>query len=106
MSRESILKVQETEEKAARLVEAARARAHEMTEAAERDGKALCAETEKRVREEYRAMFLELRARCDRLAEKNQAEITEELAALRREVNLRRKIAEKIIVRGLESKCR
>ena len=49
----------------------------------------------------------EIKAKAENvLAEKNQTETNEEIAKLRREVSLRRKIAEKIIIRGLESKCR
>ena len=106
MSRESILKIRETEEVAAKTVEDARNRAREMLEAAEREGKALCARTEAEVTAEYAALIEKIRERSLLLDEKNQAEIDEEIAQLRREVSLRRKIAEKIIIRGLESKCR
>lgn len=106
MSRESILKIRETEDTAQKTVEAAKARAREMLEEAEREGKELCARTEAEVAAEYAAVLEKIRERSLLLAEKNQAETDEEIAKLRREVSLRRRIAEKIIIRGLESKCR
>ena len=106
MSRESILKIRETEAAAGQKISDAKSRAEAMLAAAEREGKALCERTEQDVRTKKAAVLSELAQKCDQLAKKSQAETEEEIAKLRREVNLRRKIAEKIIVRGLESKCR
>ena len=106
MSRESILKIKEAEDTALHTVEDAKRRAREMIEQAELEGKALCERTEREATAEYTAMLEQIRERCARLSDKSTAETDEEIAALRREVNLRRKIAEKIIVRGVESKCR
>jgi vacuolar-type H+-ATPase subunit H len=106
MSRESILKIRETEERAAQTVDAAKARARETVERAEREGRELCDRTEAEAMAQYTEVIQKIRERSLVLAEKNQTETNEEIAKLRREVSLRRKIAEKIIIRGLESKCR
>ena len=106
MSRESILKIRETEDTAARTVETAKARAKEMVEQAERDGKALCERTEAETSAEYTAVLSRIRERSEAFLEDSRTETDEEIAKLRREVSLRRKIAEKIIIRGFESKCR
>lgn len=106
MSRESILKIRETEERAAKTVDAAKTRARETVERAEREGRELCDRTEAEAMAQYAEVIKKIRERSLVLAEKNQTETDEEIANLRREVSLRRKIAEKIIIRGLESKCR
>ena len=97
MSRESILKIRETEERAAQTVDAAKARARETVERAEREGHELCDRTEAEAMAQYTEVIQKIRERSLVLAEKNQTETNEEIAKLRREVSLRRKIAEKII---------
>ena len=106
MSRESILKIRETEAAAAEQIADAKARAQAMLEAAEQEGNTLCESTERDARTKKAAVLSELKQKCEQLAEKSQAETEDEIVRLRREVGLRRKIAEKIIIRGLESKCR
>ena len=106
MSRESILKIRETEGIAEQTVEAAKARARETVAQAEREGRELCDRTEAEAMAQYAEVIEKIRERSLVLAEKNKTETDEEIAKLRREVSLRRRIAEKIIIRGLESKCR
>ncbi len=106
MSRESIMKIRETEEKADRIVAEAKHRAQEMIEQARLDGRSLCEATERETAVSLKAMLSEIRTRTDSMSERFDAESSEEVAALMRNVSLRRKVAEKIIVRGFEKKCR
>ena len=106
MSRESILKIRETEDEAERIVAEARARAHEMILEAEQKGRDLCRRAEDETAAEMRAMLDQIRERtasvAARMAEENVADSEE----MRNTVALRRRVAEKIIVRGFEAKCR
>lgn len=106
MSRESILKIREVEDEAQRIVADAKARAQAMTEAARRDGKALCARVETETASEYDAKLAELGERAGQMRERVDAESREELSTLEGEIRLRRRVAEKMIIRGFEQKCR
>lgn len=106
MSKEAILKIRTTEEKAESIlaearvsakarVEAARESGRALRETAEEDGaKALKLEQEKLQRERDEAL-----AACEEEAKK-------EIADLQKEAALRKKNAERIVLRGLEDKCR
>ena len=91
MSRDSILKIKETEQAADQLIEDARLRAKEMIERAEREGRELCAEAEERTA-----------AMAERVSEEANSAAEE----MRKNAALRQRSAEKIVVRGLMSKCR
>ena len=106
MSREAILKVQETEEQAKQTVLKARENAQQMIERAECEGKELCASTESEMIEKREDMMMRIREKADELTAASLAEANEECKLLVRDVTLRRKMAEKIIIRGLDSKCR
>ncbi len=106
MSRESILKVRETEQKAERIVEEARARARAMVEKAEADGKAHCAEVEARVLSESAQMKETLRERTSQTVANADEEARKEAETIRKEAFLNKRSAEKIVIRGLMSKCR
>ena len=106
MSRESILRIREAEDAAERMIADAKAQAKEMTEAAHRDGRALCERTEADVTAEYGAKLTELGERAAQMRERVEAESREELASVEGEIRLRRRSAEKIIIRGFEQKCR
>lgn len=106
MSRESILKIRETEETAARMVETARARAQEMIAAAEEEGREMLNRTEVETKQSLEEMLSQLKMRTESANQRSAAEAKLEAAELRRNVSLRRKIAEKIIIRGIERKCR
>ena len=106
MSREAILKVKETEEQALQLVRDARARAAQMREETEREGVALCAAAETETRAKREEMMKQLHIKSEELMVNTLAEARAEAEALTREVNLRRRVGEKIIIRGLDSKCR
>lgn len=106
MSKESILKIKEVESQAERIVEEARLQAQEMVEKAEREGKLLCEKAETETLENRNAMLQRIDEKTAQLAEQSMEEAKAEAEELRRSVSLRRKSAEKIIIRGLDSKCR
>ena len=106
MSRESILKIQETEERAEQIVRDARTRAQEIVAAAEAEGRATCERVERETAAELSAMLGKIRERTALLGERTEEECAEETAALCERVALRRRIAEKIIIGGVERKCR
>ena len=106
MSRESILKIQEAETQAEALIERARVQAQEMIANAEAEGKALCEQTEVETTEQMRGLLLQLREKTDEMDGRAMADSEEEIALIRKNARLNRKIAEKIIIRGLDTKCR
>ena len=106
MSRESILKVKETEERAEQIVRDARLRAQEIVAAAEAEGRQTCERVERETAAELSAMLGKIRERTLLLGERTEEECAEEVAALRERVALRRRVAEKIIIGGVERKCR
>jgi vacuolar-type H+-ATPase subunit H len=106
MSRDSILKIRETEQKAEQLVEDARARARAMVEAAERDGRALCERTEQELLAQNLEMRAELRERTEQAAANAAEEARKEAEQIRKDSFLNKRSAEKIVIRGLMSKCR
>lgn len=106
MSRESILRIREAEENAERMIADAKAQAQKMIEAARSDGRALCERTEADVTAEYGARLTELSERAAQMRERVDSESREELSSFEGEIRLRRRSAEKIIIRGFEQKCR
>lgn len=106
MSRESILRIREVEETADRMIADAKAQAQEMLDKARREGRALCERVETDVTAEYGTKLTELGERAAQIRERVEEESREELAAAETEIRLRRRSAEKIIIRGFEQKCR
>ena len=106
MSRESILKIREAEAEAARIISEAHAKASRIVSDAEDEGRALCESTERQTKVALGQTLEQIRERTVALSERIEAEGTEEIEELQKRVDLRRKIAEKIIVRGVEKKCR
>ena len=106
MSRESILKIQETERIAEKIVADAQARAQQMIDTAEAEGRALCATTEEETSASLAAMLTQLRDRTEGMSERMANESLAQIEEMKKNVSLRRKIAEKIIIRGFDRKCR
>lgn len=106
MSRETIMKIRETEEQADRLIETAEADAAAMRADAEAQGKELCRQTEESVSEELDGMLEQIRVKADELTERMLAEAAEEAESIAEQAKLKRKSAEKIVIRGLDAKCR
>ncbi len=106
MSRESIQKIKETEQEAERIVSEAQARAQQMIADAERNGQALCERTEAETVAAAKDVMLQLQERSNALRTRMSEEAQEEANELKRQASLRRRSAEKIVIRGLTSKCR
>ena len=106
MSREPINKIQEAEAQAEQLLADARRRAQDAVAKAEKDGKLACEAAERETAESLAEMLAKIRTRTDAMQERQAAESEAELEALRKSVSLRRKAAEKIVIRGFEQKCR
>ena len=106
MSRESIKLVKETEQEAERILREAQELAVQMVAEAEANGVALCESTEKETIAAAKEVIVQLRERAEGLSERLQTEAKEEAAEITRQASLRKRSAEKIVIRGLASKCR
>ncbi len=106
MSRDSILRIREVEEEAEAIVKRAKDDAASAEEKAHAAGKQLLLETKLEAEKNADESMRELQMRLSEVSQKLREEATSEAAELRRKVALRRKIAEKIIIRGLDAKCR
>ena len=106
MSRDSILMIRETEQKAAELIEQARAQAREMILHAEEDGRRLCAEAEAATRSELATVKETLHERTAQTVAHADEEAHKEAEEIRKGAFLNKRSAEKIVIRGLMSKCR
>ncbi len=106
MSKGTIELIQQAEERAEARIAEARKEAELLGINAEREGKEHC----KRVKEEsavqMAATLEQIRTRAASMTERMQEEARTEAEALRTAVGLRRRIAEKAVMRGLMSKCR
>ncbi len=106
MSRESIHKIQEAEAQAEQLLADARRRAQDAITQAEQNGRLACENAERETVEIRAEMLEKIRVRTAAMQERQTAENEAEAEALRQSVSLRRKAAEKIVIRGFEKKCR
>ena len=106
MSREAILRIKDAETRAEEIVREARARAQSLREAAEREGLALCESVERETLSKKAEMMEQIRVKAEELFAATAEEARGEADELSKAVQLRRMIAEKIIVRGLDTKCR
>lgn len=106
MSRNTILKIRETEAEAARIVAQAEERARSMRADAEEAGRALCRSTEQETSAELDGMLEQIRVKAAEMAEHILEETREEATAVAAAARLKRKSAEKIVIRGLDAKCR
>ena len=106
MSREAILIIKETEARAEQILRDAQTRARQMREDAEREGRSLCETTEAEMLAQKTEMLKQIGIKSEELLARTLEEAREEADALSAAVALRRKIGEKIIIRGLDTKCR
>ena len=106
MSRDSILKVKEVEAKAEQTVADAKAQAQKMLDQARADGAALCESTESEILAKREEMMVRIREKSAQIEADALDEAKQEADQMTKDVSLRRKVAEKIIIRGLDSKCR
>lgn len=106
MSREAILKIKDAELQAAETVAQARARAQKMREDALREGEALCQTAEEETLSQRAEMMRQLDEKAKELSALTEQQAREEADQISKDVRMRRRIAEKIIIRGLDTKCR
>ena len=106
MSKETVQKIFEAEAEAERLVAEARERATAMRAEAEAAGKELCRIAEEEVTATLSGMLDQLRAKAEEHMERVMQEAQEEAEALEALATLNRKSAEKIVIGGVNSKCR
>ena len=106
MSKETVFKIKEPAAEAQRILAEAEAEAKKMIRAAQAEGARLRAETERETAAGLAAMTQQIRQK----AEEHTARVLEEAAAeadeLAERVKLTRRVAEKLVIRGLEAKCR
>ena len=106
MSKESILKIKDTEDRAERIIADARLRAQELVATAEIEARAHRDAAEAQSAAELSSMLEQIRARTVAMTERADEESGEEIAQMRERVALRRRVAEKIIIGGVVRKCR
>lgn len=106
MSKDTLQKIREAEDGAARTVAKAGERAKAMKEAAVRAGEEQLAETEKTVSAELAGMLEQIRAKTGELTERVMEETRAEAEEIAARARLNRKSAEKIVIGGLDAKCR
>lgn len=106
MSKDTLKIIREAEESAARTVAEAEEKAKAMREAAVRRGEEELAETEQTVSAELAGMLEQIRVRTAELTERVLEETKAEAEAVAARARLNRKSAEKIVIGGLDAKCR
>ena len=106
MSRESINAIKQTEQQAERILREAQEKAAKMVADAEARGAALCENTETETVAAAKEVIVQLRERAETMRERLDTEAKEEAAEIVRQASLRKRSAEKIVIRGLASKCR
>ena len=106
MSREAIIKVRETEKQAADIIREAKDRAQKMRDEVELAGQEMCRLAETETLAKRAQMMEQLHIKSEEHTERVMEEARAEADELTKEVSLRRKIAEKIIIRGLDMQCR
>lgn len=106
MSKDTLQKIREVEDGAARTVAEAGERAKAMKEEAVRAGEEQLAETEKTVSAELAGMLEQIRAKTGELTERVMEETRAEAEEIAARARLNRKSAERIVIGGLDAKCR
>ena len=106
MSRDTILKIKEAEAEAMRIVAEAEEKAKRMRDAAEAEGRARCEQTERALSAELEGMLEQIRVKVGEMSDRIMEEAREEATEVASAARLNRKSAEKIVVRGLDAKCR
>jgi len=106
MSKEAFFKIREAEAEAERILAEAEAEAGRMIAQAKAAGEALCRTAEQETSEELSRMMEQIHQRGEEHVERVLAEGHEEEAEIEEKIRLTRRSAEKIVIRGLEAKCR
>ena len=106
MSKEAYFKIREAEAEAERILAEAEAEANRMIAEAKAAGEALCRSAEEDTAAELSRMMEQIRQRGEEHVERVLAEGHEEEAEIEEKIRLTRRSAQKIVIRGLEAKCR
>ncbi len=106
MSRETILKIIEAETEAKRMIEEAHQTAETRIDAEREAGETLCKQTERDVSAELSGIMDQLRAKLSEMERRVATETERESEALSDLASLNRRAAEKIIISGVNAKCR
>lgn len=106
MSKEAILKIRETEARAEEMIADARRRAQALLDEARANGQALCDAAERESAKAQRDEIAKAEKKNDALLANGERDSLREVEELQKDAALKKKIAEKIILRGLEEKCR
>ena len=106
MSKETIIKIKEAEEDAKRIIREAHLEAEARMEAERAEGERMCRETETALTAELLGMMDQLRARLKKMEERVESETQREAENLSGLASLNRRAVEKIIVSGVNAKCR
>ena len=106
MSKETIFKIREAEAEAERILAEAEAEAARMLADARANATRLCETTERDTSERLKEMTEQIRAKTEEHVSRVTEEANAEADALEERIKLTRKSAEKIVIGGLEAKCR
>ena len=106
MSKEAFFKIREAEAEAERILAEAEAEASRMITEAKAAGEALCRNAEQETAAELSRKMEQIHQRGEEHVERVLAEGHEEEAEIEEKIRLTRRSAEKIVIRGLEAKCR
>ncbi len=106
MSKDTLEKIRKAERDAARLVADAEEQAKAMKADAVRAGEERCQATEKTVSGELAGMLEQIREKIAEMTERVMEETKAEAEEVATRARLNRKSAEKIVIGGLDAKCR
>ncbi len=106
MSNETVLKIIEAETDAKRIIEDAHLETEARIDAEREVGEKLCRDTEGEVSEELSRIMDQLRAKLAEMETRVASDTEREMAALSDLASLNRRAAEKIIISGVNAKCR
>lgn len=106
MSKDTLEKIRKAEHDAEQLVADAEEKAKAMKAEAVRQGEELCRTTEESVSAELAGMLEQIREKTAELTDRVMEETKTEAEEVAARARLNRKSAEKIVIGGLDAKCR
>lgn len=106
MSKETLTKIREAEAEADRILAEAEARAEQMRAEADAAGKAFCEESERAICRELSETMEQVRVAVAEMTDRMLEEAKAEADAIADAARFNRKSAEKMVIRGLDAKCR
>lgn len=106
MSKDTLTRIREAEAQAQALVLQAEEQAKVMKANAIAEGERFCRETERSVSEELAGMLEQIREKTAELTARVLEETKAEMEEIAARARLNRKSAEKLVIGGLDTKCR